>query len=87
MTDDREAIIEAMAEAINEVLFHGNDWIDDPRDPKRIARAAYDASPLERYRLALENVQDRVKFQSSDYARDVWAIAERALRGEVAPVE
>lgn len=58
--DEREAIIEAMAEAM---------WLSQPgpRMPywnqavwERFATAAYDASPIERYRKALEEIQNEL---------------------------
>ena len=75
MTNDREAIIEVIAQAL--VVASGGqpaylNW-------SGLARAAYDASPLERYRLALEQIAGSPFGSSHEVDR---GIAERALRGE-----
>lgn len=74
---DREAIIEAMAEAM---------WLSQPgpRQPywnqevwERFAAAAYDASPIERYRKALEAADSMLTL--------VWHRYRSALPDDVAP--
>ena len=79
---DREAIIEAMHHAMvlagDKLDPHIKVWPMDATVLDRFVNAAYDASPLERYRKALEEIAD----DPSHIQSRVKSIAERALRGE-----
>ena len=82
MTDlDREAIIEAIRAGIDALTSNefGPLEDNDRRWHRELAEAAYDASPLERYRLALEQIAGSPFGSSHEVDR---GIAERALRGE-----
>ena len=79
MTDDREAIIEAMAVAARDKFGELDGGGIGRDDWRAMMRAAYDASPLERYRLALEQIAGSPFGSSHEVDR---GIAERALRGE-----
>lgn len=85
MTDSREAIIEAMAEAIGGDRVNWPSLPEEEREDHRIlARAAYDASPIERYRTALEEIATPDLWIMGDLDA-IQRLAERALREETTP--
>ena len=83
--NDKEAIIEAMAKASYEHWYAPDQW--GARSPGRYMqdawrkgmRAAYDASPIERYRKALEEIKGEMAGADSEDGRDAHFIANRAL--------
>ncbi len=96
MTDTREEIIEAMAQAIALAQYE-HEWGDEEhRDAEYVwtmtsmtnkeiqrarARSAYEVSPLERYRAALEEIAAwRPLWPHQEQSDAQQRIAERALR-------
>ena len=77
---DSEAIIEAMAEAMAFAV------IANPGESpiSLMARAAYEASPIERYRTALEEIATPDLWIMGDLDA-IQSLAERALREETTP--